>query len=91
MGVQIIGVGFNSPEDNEAWALQEDYLYEIWTDSDKTLALAYGAALIESQPFPLRVTVVLDGAGDLALEYAVSDIGTHPSDVLEDVTKLFGG
>lgn len=91
LGVQIIGVGFDSPEDNQAWAEAEGFAFELWSDTDKTLALAYGAAADASAYFPQRVTVVLDGAGDLALEYAVTDFGTHPSQVLEDVTALFGG
>jgi peroxiredoxin Q/BCP len=90
LGVHIVGCGFDTPEDNQAWAEDEGYEYEIWTDSNKTLALTYGAASSKSTSYPSRVTVVLDEKGMLALTYAVSSIGTHPAQVLSDVTQLYG-
>ncbi len=61
----------------------------MWTDTDKTLALAYGAADKPEQDRPRRVTVVLDAKGDLVLRYPEVGVGTHPEDVLEDVRVLF--
>ena len=83
-------MGFNTPEENQAWAEEQDYLYEIWTDQDKALALAYGAVTSSGASFPNRVTRLLDAEGVLALEYDVSNIGTHPADVLADCRVLFG-
>jgi len=87
--VQIVGVGFDSPEDNSAWAQDEGFSFELWTDSDKTLALYYGAVESASATLPSRVTRVLDAEGVLVLEYQVSDIGIHPQDVLDDCRILF--
>ncbi len=39
---------------------------------------------------PLRVTRLLGEDGVVLLEYAVSNVGTHPADVLEDCQALFG-
>jgi peroxiredoxin len=63
----------------------------VWTDSDKTLAIAYGAADSKDQARPKRVTVVLDAKGDVVLRYPDigMGMGTHPQDVLEDVRVLF--
>jgi peroxiredoxin len=90
--VQIVAVGFDSPEDNQAWAQDEGYLYEIWTDDERTLATTYGAVSSPTQSFPSRVTMLLDADGGLLLEY-VEDIavGTHPAEVLSDCQALFGG
>ena len=87
----IIGAGFNTPEKNLAWATKEKFPYEVWTDSDKTLALAFGAAESKDRDHPKRVTVVLDAKGEVVLRYPDIGIGlgTHPEDVLEDVRVLF--
>lgn len=85
-------MGFDSPAENQAWAEEEAFQYELWTDDDKTLALTYGAADDADQGYPYRITVLLDAEGDLVLEYLEDVVvGTHPQDVLEDCEKLFGG
>jgi thioredoxin-dependent peroxiredoxin len=89
--VLIVGVGFDSPEDNQAWADEEGFAFELWSDEDKTLALHYGAAASESAVIPGRVTRVLDSNGDLVVEYLVSSLDAHPEQVLEDCRLLFGG
>lgn len=88
--MEIVAVGFDEPATNQAWAEDQGYQFEIWTDQDKTLAVYYGAAASTSAAVPSRVTKILDEAGTLILEYQVSDIGTHPAQVLEDCQLLFG-
>ena len=91
LGVQIVGVGFNPPEAMQAWAEDEGFTYELWTDTDRTLAMTYGAAKREEQPSPSRITMLLDADGRLLLEYVGAiDTGTHPNDVLTDCEALFG-
>jgi peroxiredoxin len=83
-------VGLDSPEDNLAWAEDEGFPFELWTDEDKTLGVTYGALDGERDTSVSRITVVLDADGVLALEY-LDDIvvGTHPEQVLEDCEALF--
>ena len=89
MGVSIVGVSFDSPSKNQAWAEKEGYEFELWTDDDDhTLAETYGAN--SNGFFADRITVILDDEGTLVLEYAVSSVGTHPSQVLSDCEQLFG-
>lgn len=88
--MQIVAVGFDSPSANAAWAEDEGFQYEVWTDSDSTLALAFGAVDSASARFPDRLTVVIDADGTQLLEYEVRSIGTHPGQVLEDCEVLFG-
>ena len=91
MGVKIVGVGFDSVQENQEWAEDQSYLFDIWTDDNKTLAMTYGAASSASTNMPSRVTMLLDAEGELVLEYTVSlQIGTHPEQVLSDAQKLFG-
>ena len=82
---------FTGPAANQSWAADEDFEFEIWSDDDKSLALYYGAIRSKGVPLPSRVTKVLDETGTLVLEYVDRiDVGTHPAQVLDDVTQLFG-
>lgn len=86
----IIGVSFDAPEVNEAWAEEESYLFELWTDDDRTLAVAYGAAASTSTTYASRKTMLLDADGTQLLEYLSVSPSGHARDVLEDCTALFG-
>ena len=70
--------------------VDQGYQYEIWTDDERTLSVTYGAADSVNAFFPNRVTVLLDSAGDLLLEYPTVNIDVHPGQVLDDCQLLFG-
>jgi peroxiredoxin len=88
--VQIIGTSFDDPATNLAWAQQEGFQFELWTDVARELALYYGAATSPTQGSASRRTYLLDADGTLILEYPAVIAGTHPADVLEDCQTLFG-
>ena len=91
LGVEVVGVSFDSPETNASFAAGEGFPYELWTDTSRDLALTYGAASSSSQSSASRVTVVLDESGQLLLTYDVGfEFGAHPAQVLEDCKALFG-
>ena len=90
MGVRIVGVGFASVEDNHQWYVDKEFQFELWSDTDKTLALFYGAASNASQGYPSRVTKILDDEGNLLVTYDDANFATNPFNVLEDCEVLFG-
>jgi thioredoxin-dependent peroxiredoxin len=91
LGIVIVGVGVDTPADNQAWAEEEKFQYELWTDDDATLGMTYGALSSASDNSVSRITMLLDAKGDLLLEYTEDIVvGTHPSEVLEDCEILFG-
>jgi len=69
----------------------EGFQYEMWSDTDKTLAMTYESVTAMNDDTPSRITVLLDENGDLLLEYRDVSTGTHPSEVYEDCAKLFPG
>jgi len=88
--VRIVGASFNDPERNANWIQEQNYQYEVWTDTNKALAIAFGAASRGSF-VPSRVTVILNAQGQAEVIFnPVSDIGNHPGQVLEDCRTLFG-
>ncbi len=85
-----MGVSFDKPTANQSWAEEQGYLFDLWTDEDKTLAITYGAAADESAPWADRLTMLLDAEGVLLVEYERVSVGTHPAQVLEDCQTIFG-
>ena len=88
--MKIIAASFSEPAANQEWITDQEYQYEVWTDTNKTLAIAFGAASRLSFA-PSRVTVILNAQGQAEVIYdPVSNIGNHPGQVLEDCRTLFG-
>lgn len=74
-----------------AWVEAEGFQYEVWTDDDVTLGQHYGAAKSVSTEYLNRITMLIGADGELLLEYTEDiNLGTHPSEVLEDCEILFG-
>ena len=89
LNVEIIGVGFGEPSANQAWIDDQGYQYEIWSDTNRTLAVHYGAADSVDQSYPSRVTKLIDTDGTLILEYNDASFLSNPQDVLDDCNILF--
>jgi len=90
LGIEIVGVGFGDPEGNATWVADQGYQYEIWSDTEKTLAVYYGAANSTSAIYPNRITRLLDTQGHVILEYNDVDAGTSPNQILSDCQAIFG-
>jgi thioredoxin-dependent peroxiredoxin len=83
-------VSFDPPEENLAWAQQEGFQYELWTDEGRELGLYYGAADSPTDGSASRITKVMDENGVLVLEYLAVSASLNPAEVLEDMQVLFG-
>jgi peroxiredoxin len=88
--VRIVGVSFDPPSDTARWVENQAFPFEVWTDTNRTLAMAYGAAASPDATHPARMTVLLDQDADLALTYGSVSVQSHPEDVLQDAVALFG-
>lgn len=83
-------MSFDSVADNQSWAVQEGFQFELWSDTSRALALHYGAASSVTQASANRVSFLIGADGNVLLEYPTVFTGTHPQDVLEDCEALFG-
>jgi len=78
-------------DDLASWADEESFEFELWRDTNKALAVHYGAATDTSAYYPQRITVVLDEEGQQFLSYDVGlGFGTHPAQVLDDLRIVWG-
>lgn len=85
-----MGVGRDAPEKDQAWAEHEGFTFDLWTDDQGVLGETYGAKAAGALGYYGRVTRILGPDGALLVEYDVTNIGTHPEDVLDDCKALFG-
>lgn len=68
--MEILGVSFDSPGDNAAFARKFDFPYRLLSDPDRSLGLAYGACTSPEDEYARRLTYVIgpDGAIESAID-----------------------
>lgn len=88
--MKIVGVSFNTVQRNDKWAKNQEFQYEVWSDSKRELGLALGAASKPDQGSPRRVTRVLDAEGRVILAYDKVSVMSDPQTVLDDYKALTG-
>lgn len=88
----MIAVSFAPAHKNKAFVEHENLPYEMWTDTNRTLGMTYGAASSSKAKLAKRVTVVLDPEGNQLLTYGgIVNVFGHPAAVLEDCQRVFKG
>ena len=89
----LLGISYDSVEDNRAWAEVIGFEFSLLSDCDRTVGAAYGVQRSPGHRFaayPERATFVIDPQGAIRLTYLVagSEIDGHASQVLEDLLAL---
>jgi len=59
----VLGASFDSPTDNSAFASKFSFPFQLLCDTDKKLAIAYGAAASTKDAYPRRITYVIGPTG----------------------------
>ena len=82
-----MGISYDSPEDNKAWAEMLDFGFPVLSDPDRDIA---GSLDVRREPphplfaLPRRVTYLIDPEGVVAESYDVGrNIQGHAAEVLE--------
>ena len=68
--MRVLGVSFDTVEQNSAFAEKFGFPYPLLCDVERTVGVAYGAADSPADAYPRRVTYVIgaDGRVEQALE-----------------------
>jgi len=93
LDASILGISFDTPEDNRVFADANGFSFLLLADPEHTAGDAYGVARDPGDryyEYPRRVTFVIDPDGVIRLVYLVapSQIPGHADRVLEDLTSL---
>ena len=83
----MLGVSFDSPEKNRAFAEKNNLPFLLLSDKDHDVAKAVGASRA-LMPFAKRVSYLVDEDGIVLKVYPKVDPATHAQEVLEDYRAL---
>jgi peroxiredoxin Q/BCP len=92
-GAVIVGASFDTPVENKAFANSQGFPYRLLADEDRSVGEAYEvkkAADEQYIDFPRRRSFLIDPDGVLRKAYDVTDVATHPQQVLDDLIALKG-
>ena len=65
----MLGVSFDTPEENRAFAEKQGYTFPLLCDTDRSIGLAYGACDSAQDAYARRYTYVIGPEG--AIEQAI--------------------
>lgn len=82
--VEILGVSFDTPEDNAGFVNAESFPYRLLSDADRKLAVAVGAADAPDAGYAKRISYLVGGDGRVIKAYAKVNPATHAEEVLRD-------
>ncbi len=65
-GVIVLGASFDNAADNAAWKQKHGFVFPLLCDTDRALAIAYGAADDKDARYARRIAVLIDADGKVA-------------------------
>jgi peroxiredoxin Q/BCP len=86
--IRVVGVSFDSPEDNAAFARKYEFGFPLLSDRDHAVAIVYGACAGAGARYPDRVSFLIDEQGAIERVYDQVDPRDHPARVLADVLSV---
>lgn len=81
-GIQVLGVSFDTVEENRAFAEKFSFNYPLLCDTDRSLGLAWGACADASAGYAHRISYLIDEDGKIAAAFEEVNPETHPAEVL---------
>ena len=81
----MLGASFDSPKDNSAFASKFSFPFKLLCDTDKKLAIAYGAAASDKDAYPRRITYVIGPTGVIEQAIDTKDPAGQAAAILEIV------
>jgi peroxiredoxin Q/BCP len=87
-GLQVLGISFDSIEENLSFAQKFKFPYPLLCDTERKVGLAYGAATPSSGGFAKRISYVIGEDGKVLLAYPKVSPSEHLDQVLKDLAAL---
>jgi thioredoxin-dependent peroxiredoxin len=80
----VLGISFDSVEDNAAFATKNQFKFPLLCDVDRTVGLAFGAASDLKARAPSRISFLIDEQGVISHAYDRVNPRDHAGQVLVD-------
>jgi len=84
-GVEVLGVSFDTPEDNARFVREQSFPFRLLSDSGHTLANDVGAVYVQIQPYASRVSYLVGVDGKVVKAYDSVTPASHAQQVLDDL------
>ncbi len=84
-GVVVLGVSFDSVEDNAAFARKFSFPFLLLCDTERKVGMAYGACASAKAAHAERISYVIDERGKILRAYPQVDPRIHAAEVLADL------
>lgn len=78
----MIGVSFDTPEENKKFAEKFDFPFPLISDTERKLGIAYGACDSPKDEYARRIAYVIDEKGRVAQAHPKVDARTYPKEQL---------
>lgn len=78
----MLGVSFDAPERNRAFAEKFSFPFRLLSDTSRDVAIAYGAARSRRDRFPARYTYVIGPDGRILEALDTKDPGAQAAELL---------
>lgn len=86
LDLEVLGVSFDTVEENRAFAEKFDFPFKLLCDTKREIGLAYGAARTADEGHAKRISYVIDEEGKILHAYAKVDPAGHLDSVLADLS-----
>lgn len=82
-----MGISYDSPADNGAFRDKFSFPYDLLSDADGAVSIAYGVSELDSPRSP-RKSVLIGPDGKVAAAYDAVTPADHPAQVIADLDGL---
>ena len=89
----IVGISFDTPEENKEFAESQEFPFHLVSDVDRATGRAFGVVRPDAEQyasFARRYSFLIDPAGVIRRTYDVADVYGHAETVLADLAELQG-
>lgn len=80
--MQVLGVSFDTVEENRAFAEKHSFPYPLLCDTDRAVGLAYKACDSKVDPYPNRITYLIGTDGTIEQAIETKDPAAQAAEIL---------
>ncbi len=81
----ILGVSFDTPRENRAFAEKFNLPFDMLSDAERLVGADYGVIDTENTQYPARISFLIDPGGRIERVYLQVEPIAHPDQVLQDL------
>ncbi len=81
----VLGISCDTPAENQAFRDKFEFPYDLLSDEDRRVSMAWGAAETPDAKYPARISYLIDAEGKISKAYEKVVPAEHPDQVLSDL------